>query len=287
MGWIQNLWNKIRGNKQPQLNAGYKTIENKMNQYALNVNPTPNGKGQDEKHLEEVLNAFDNGASIEMMIRKYHMLTPTQIRACYHLSASESSREDIEEVGGIKVVVTRMVEIAESTAVIYGYKEDEIGSAMPGGEETLMQIMYEKLQEEYKQRFTIKHPMRNKALNLLYNSALELSLAGGEDVEDILVDYASRIGGIPISVGGEKPMIDEVDLIAIISLANDVKNKKVTANELEEVGGAAKVIDEISIQAKKNAFENNIPISGVIDLLSEAKEIIDALPKESDKGIEY
>lgn len=287
MGWIQNLWNRIRGNKQLKLTAGYKTIENKMDQYSLNVNPTPNGKSQEEKHLEEALNALYNGASMDILIKQYHMLTPSQIKACHNISISDSSREDIELVGGIKAVVTRMIQEAKINAAAYGYGDHEIEKTMPSSEEILMQMMNEKMQEEYKQRFTINSPMRNPTLNLLYNSALELSIAGEEDIEDILVDYASRIGGIPITVGGETPIIEEVDVRAVINLANDVKDGKLTDRELEEVGGSAKIIDEMSIKAKMNARENRIPISEAKDLLSEPKEVISTMHKETNRGIEY
>lgn len=256
-----------------------------MDKYRVALNP--NGKSQEAVLLEKVLADFDKGVSIAEMMKKYHMLKLSQIQACQKISSCESSREDIELVGGLEAVVKRMIEIAEFRAVTTGYSLEQIGAVMPHSEDILMVMMNEKMQEEYRQRFTIEHPMRMKALRILYNSAVDLVHAEYPDIEEMLVDYARRMGDIPITVGGENPMIEAVDVKAAIALAQDVKNKKITGAELKEVGGADKVIDEMSIQAKMDAFEERKPMSQAKDLLATPKDIISNMSKETDRGIEY
>ncbi len=186
--------------------------------------------------------------------------------------------------GGITNIIDRMRKEAEKEAKSYGYEKSEAYRFMPGVNEVVQIMNEEKSQQQYEEQFKLPSTeKRNYTIIQLFNSALEMKR--GNTMVDInsLVSYATRRGGTEINVGGNNPYVEEVDVQGAINLANSIQNGSVKTADMESVGGAIKIINRMSMDAKKKATEfgyNDVGKAG-IRFLGNPSDIIKEMPERS------
>ena len=126
---------------------------------------------------------------------------------------------------------------------------------------------------------------REGYLNQLGNSVTEIAMSGGILSPEELVQYAESRGGRPIDISSQNKVIELVDVKAAISLGYAIANGYVQETAIQSLGGKAKIIDEMSMQAKKTAEEYQMSSDNAGDFLKHPSDIINDMQmrEESEK----
>lgn len=283
MGFFRNLLDRIKGIKlipEKTNRTDFTMPQNSMNQYAVDPSTLQAGKTSKDIEIDKAIEYARQGHIITDF--NFNELNQTEIQAAYQLGYdlknNQITPEQIQYVGGNTSVIGKMVAIAEQEAKVNQYVQSEAHRFVPSGSRTTLQMIEEQTMQEYRDSFRIQHKDRVPLLNQLYNSAIEYGKLNNL-TRDSLLEYASKRGATIIEVGGENPAIEEVDVSAVISLAMARINGFMDDKAIGEVGGPAKLIDEMSVRAKLIAKDDNRTMDMAGEYLEHPTAIAATMPK--------
>lgn len=288
MGWFRNLLNRITG-KNRALEEGqsmpYNVMSSNMDKYVVDqasLESVGMGKSDKEIALERAVATAAQGLYASDLNATFPMLSKNELQACINIAYTKGlNLNDVREVGGIGAVVGKMVEKAVKEAKEYGMTDSEAYKFIRNSNETVKEMVEEKRLIDYKESFRLKNPDRVPYLNQLVNSAILMAKSGQTISGEDLVNFASRRGGYPIVVGGENPVVENVDLEGAISIGYAVAGGNLKEEDIVEVGGGSKLLDEMSTSAKMDAKQ-----AGFLDasqFLKHPTEVISTMPKEEER----
>lgn len=283
MGFFQNLFNRIIGRKmiaEKTNETSFVIPKNSLNQYTVDPSTLQEGKTSKDIEIDKAIEYARQGHIITDF--NWNELNQTEIQAAYQLGYdlknNQITPEQIKYVGGNTSVIEKMVAMAEQEAKANQYVQSEAHRFVPSGSHTTLQMIEEQTMQEYRDSFRIQHRDRVPLLNQLYNSAIEYGKLNNLTRDD-LIKYASKRGATTIEVGGENPAIEEVDISAVISLAMAKINGFIDDKTIDEVGGPAELIDEMSAQAKFMAHDDNREMSMAKEYLEHPTSIVAKMSK--------
>lgn len=283
MGIFRDIWMRIKGIKLIPKEAepnNFVMPENSINQYSVDPSTFQDGKTSKDIEIDKVIEYAKKGYNIAEI--QFHELNQTEIQAATRLGCdlrnNQITSEQIQYVGGNTAVIQEMVSQAEEDAKNNQYVQSEAHRFIPSGANTTLQMIEQKAMQEYQDSFRINHKNRVPLLNQLYNSAMELGDFNDLTNED-LINYTSKKSEAPIQVGGENPAIEDVDISAIISLAKARTIGFIDDKTINEVGGPAKLVDEMSARAKLIAKDDNRTMDMAREYLDHPKTVAATMPK--------
>lgn len=289
MGFWRNLINRIKGIREiPENTSNIVMPKNSIEQYSVDPSSLQSGKTNKDIQIEKAIEYARVNSDAYSIKEQLNELSMTEIQSAtllgYDLRNNQITAEQIAYVGGSTAVIQRMVDKAEEAVKENQYVQSEAYRFVSSGSNTVLEMIEEQTAREYKEQFRINHKDRIPMLMQLYNSAIELGTNNNLTEED-LINYATQRGGREINLNGENPAVEAVDISAVISLARARINGFMDDKAIDEVGGPAKLVDEMSVRAKMIAKDDNRSFDMAKDYLENPITIASSMEKESTNDL--
>lgn len=307
MGWFRDLINKIKGtnmlqegNEEISSQSSNVQIPNSLDSYKFDTTKL-NGKSLKDSQLEACILQASKGFNVYELTEEFSELDYFDKTSAYNLGIALSNgnipENKLSQVGGTLNLAKRMSEQAHQNGNgnPYGYPDDYKFMYVPNAVSMTEHIINEqKLQKqaaeevakkaEFRKQFSLPESIeRTSTLNQLFNSAIEsIGPYGNNITSEDLLQYAIKRGGVNITVGGENPYVEQVDLEAALSLARFQLNGHINRNQIDYVGGPAKVINEMSTNAKISATQYGYMQNQAKNFIDSPIDTIKEMPKYED-----
>ena len=246
---IKGWWNRLRGVKAlPEGNITYNYPEDRTNEWRYDVSKNI-GKSLKESQIEQLISDIRSGnGNLETT-----ELTPLEISTCYNIAYNSAiTPENLSYIGSGELV-SRMTQEAQQTA--REYQSIEYDMFLPNAKDVVQKLYSEKRIEEQKNSYRINNPMRKERLGQLANVAYTLAKQGNTLSNDLVLKGIEAINGEKIDISSENRAVELVDVAAAIKLAYARATGQISDKEINQLGGQSKILDEMNVQAKMDAYD--------------------------------
>ena len=94
------------------------------------------------------------------------------------------------------------------------------------------------------------------------------------------MQFAERRGGMPIDIWSENRNVEMVDVKAAMSLGSAIAHGYINERDISSIGGNARLVDEMSRQAKQTASEWQVSPDKAGDYLNHPTDVLKRIKQQ-------